>query len=101
MHMDVVTAAYMRKGPGTPNLSCLGHPILHPQGTIVMMPLLPYALSARNYGTDALEFKPQRWMTAAGLSDSGITAGATSPNSQAAAEGQPDPLTFMTGQRDW
>lgn len=36
------------------------------QGTIVMLPTLPYGLSQHNYGPDALAFKPQRWMAAAG-----------------------------------
>jgi hypothetical protein len=76
------------------------------QGTLVMIPLLPYGLAHHIYGPDALEFKPQRWMTPADSS----TAAASSAPAGAEAAGKaagsasalpPEPLTFLTGQRDW
>jgi hypothetical protein len=69
-----------------------------------MMPLLPYGLSQRIYGADVLEYKPQRWMaaTAAAAADSKAAGGyvLTSPAAGGGAL-PPDPLTFLTGQRDW
>lgn len=67
-----------------------------PQGAVVMMPLLPYGLSPRIYGAEVLEFKPQRWMTATTAADGG-----SAPTSPGGGALPPDPLTFLTGQRDW
>lgn len=102
-----------------------------------MIPLLPYSLAQHTYGSDALDFKPERWLatasaetpaaaaTAAGGAsdgdddndDSTISATTTAPAPAApdqavgsAARGKgaaagpatpPDPLTFLTGPRDW
>jgi hypothetical protein len=64
------------------------------QGTLVMFPLLSIGTAKHSYGPDALEFKPQRWMAAA-------TAEVGGDGPAAAASGPPDPLTFLTGPRDW
>lgn len=78
------------------------------QGAIVMMPLLPFGLSERNYGADVLQFKPQRWLAAADSKTAAAGAAAAAPAGDAAAGAKagptllpPDPLTFHTGQRDW
>lgn len=75
------------------------------QGTLVMLQLLPYSLSTHNYGPDALDFKPQRWvdntMLASGTSDDvGASTGAAAA-AGVGAGGPPDPITFLTGPRDW
>jgi hypothetical protein len=73
-----------------------------------MMPQLPYGLAQHIYGADALQFKPQRWMTPADCSTAAAAAttvagdgadAATGPSSKSGMP--PEPLTFMTGQRDW
>lgn len=76
-----------------------------PKGAIVMMPLLPFGLSQRIYGADVLEYKPERWMTATAAGDgkaAAAAAGGSVLTSPAAGGGAvpPDPLTFLTGQRD-
>lgn len=115
------------------------------QGTLVVVPLLPYGLAEHIYGPDALLFKPQRWLptsaaapmqgaarsaapagpqadssSAAAPSVASSVAATEGPSTLAAAPGgsapsaqavggskaaptaaPPDPLTFMTGQRDW
>lgn len=114
------------------------------QGTLVILPLLPYGLAEHIYGSDALLFKPQRWMptaaaapveasaqfaapagpetedsstgsavgtckasaaasvgpSAAGAGDV-LSGGAVGGSKVASTAAPPDPLTFMTGQRDW
>jgi len=82
-------------------------PLLAPQGTHVMITLLPYGHSKRLYGPDALEFKPQRWMTTAADAPASPTTPSVSPTATAppattaASSAPPDPLTFLTGPRDW
>lgn len=111
------------------------------QGTLIVIPLLPYGLAEHIYGSDVLLFKPQRWLptaaaapvhsaarsaspagpaadgstattpatlsaalggsasaTAAGIASAAVVNGASRG---AATAAPPDPLTFMTGQRDW
>ena len=77
------------------------------QGTLVSVPLLPFGLTGHNYGPDALEFKPQRWLsgdaaTAALLSNNGSAASPAlaAEGLGAGAAAPPDPLTFFTGMRD-
>lgn len=73
---------------------------------------LPYGLAQHNYGLDALQFMPQRWITpadsktaaastAAVASDSAHDAPAATVRTAAAAAAPPDPFTFLTGARDW
>lgn len=42
-----------------------------------MLPTLPYSLAQHNYGSDALAFKPQRWMAAGQTADVCATDDAT------------------------
>lgn len=91
------------------------------QGTVVMMCALPLALAKHTFGPDAAEFRPQRWLDNTPSSnpaapaqddtqdDTAAQRDTTAPaprkaEAKAAAAGGPglpDPLTFMTGPRDW
>lgn len=95
------------------------------QGTVVMLCALPIALAKHIYGPDAGEFRPSRWLSSSStdVADrSASPAGSDDTNPQrdtaagaAAAAGAgghkaaagsvsaalPDPLTFMSGPRDW
>ncbi len=84
-----------------------------------MLQLLPYSLSIHNYGPDALDFKPQRWMegsleasdsvlnsptarnTPAGPGQESGAAAAAGVGVGGVAAGPPDPISFLTGPRDW
>jgi Cytochrome P450 len=41
------------------------------QGAFVMIPLLPLSLSTQNYGSDALIFRPDRWLVNGSTTDGG------------------------------
>jgi hypothetical protein len=105
------------------------------QGTLVILPLLPYGLAEHIYGSDALLYKPQRWLPTAAAApihdetqfaapagpevegsstDSAVgtfkqsEGGGSVPSAErvggdkgVSAAVPADPLTFMTGQRDW
>lgn len=92
------------------------------QGTLLMLHLQPYGMSKHNYGPDVLDFKPTRWMseslnTTLGLAESvaptqgpdvfdtvaaSSAAAASSADTGGGVKGlPPDPITFLTGPRDW
>ena len=61
-----------------------------------MLPTLPYGLSQLNYGSDALVFKPQRWMAAgraAGVhaADDATAGGADSDSNSSSTPVAPEP----------
>ena len=146
---STVTSECMREIHSSLSSSVL--PLNAVQGTLILMPLLPYGLAEHIYGSDALRFKPQRWLptaaaaplhdaaqvaapagpaadssstaatpaTPATPSDESAALGGSASTTLASASGSapsagviggskgastaapPDPLTFMTGQRDW
>jgi hypothetical protein len=94
------------------------------QGTVVMLCALPIALAKHIYGPDAGEFRPSRWLSnsitdtagrsvsLAGSDDTNAQHGTSAGAAAAGAAGHkaaagsvsaalPDPLTFMSGPRDW
>ncbi len=100
------------------------------QGTYVLLPGFPFHMGQHNYGEDALQFKPQRWLstTDSGLSistepagsgadeaaaaDDTKTAGSDQDTQKAVLRQQqlstngakaapPEPIPFLVGPRDW
>jgi hypothetical protein len=73
------------------------------------------AMAKHNFGPDAGEFRPNRWLGSISSGGGGngggrstssgesFTAGSGSTTAAAAAgnAGLPDPCTFLTGPRDW
>ncbi|WIA20759.1 hypothetical protein OEZ85_005126 [Tetradesmus obliquus] len=103
------------------DVTLCGHTVK--KGTLVMMPLLAVSLSTANYGSDAMLFKPQRWLAgskpagtaAEGAADdddgaadrdqqprsaAGVGSKGGSSSSSSSSSTVPDPQTFMTGPRD-
>ena len=72
------------------------------QGAFVMIPLLALSLSTQNYGSDALIFRPDRWLVNGSTTDGGSNCNQptnTTTNAAAAAV-YPDPQSFSAGPRD-
>lgn len=65
-----------------------GHHV--PKGTLVLIPTMPYGLAQHNYGSDASEFKPQRWLTGAAATKS-HTGALENPAAPPPAGPQSDP----------